>query len=72
MVKPRETIGLGALKVCEDCGVRLVPKVMFTCAYYIGTECNCGPYSRESEYFKTREEAEAALSSLIYGRMNPG
>ena len=41
---------------------------MFTCGYYIGTSCNCGPYSRESEYFKTRAEAQAALDSLIYGR----
>lgn len=70
MVVPRETIGNGAEKVCEDCGVRLVPKIMMTCAYYIGTECDCGPYSRESEYFKTRAEAEKILAGLIYGRTN--
>ena len=68
MVLPRETIGNGAPNVCEDCGVRLVPTVMFTCAYYIGTECNCGPYSRESEYFKTREQAKLSLSDGSYGR----
>jgi len=68
MVLPRETIGLGAPKDCQDCGVRFVPKVMKTCAYYIGTECNCGPYSRESEYFKTKAEAEKVLVSMIYGR----
>jgi len=65
---PRETIGNGAKKVCEDCGVKLVPKVLQTCAYYIGTECNCGPYSRESEYFKTRAEAQKVLDGMIYGR----
>lgn len=63
-----ETIGSGAPKVCPDCGVKLVPKVMRTCAFYIGTECNCGPYSRESEYFKTEAEAEKVLDSMIYGR----
>lgn len=63
-----ETIGSGAPKVCPDCKVRLVPKIMFTCAYYIGTSCNCGPYSRESEYFKTEEEAKRVLASMIYGR----
>lgn len=68
MVVPRETIGNGAPKVCPECKVRLVPKVMQTCAYYIGTECECGPYSRESEYFKTREEAQKVLDGQIYGR----
>jgi hypothetical protein len=67
-VLPGETLGNGAPKVCPDCGVKLVPKVMSTWAYYIGTECECGPYSRESEYFKKREDAEKALKGLIYGR----
>lgn len=65
---PGETIGSGAPKVCPDCNVRLVPKVMWTCAFYIGTACNCGPYSRESEYFKTEAEAKQVLESGIYGR----
>lgn len=68
MVMPNETIGHGAPNVCKDCGTRFVPKVMKTCAYYIGTDCKCGPYSRESEYFKTRDEAEKVLAGLIYGR----
>lgn len=68
MVLPRETQGLGANKRCEDCGQELIPKVMQTCAFYIGTSCQCGPYSRESEYFKTRAEAETVLKGLIYGR----
>ena len=32
--------------------------------YYLGTQCDGEPYSRESrEYYKTRREAEAALKS---------
>lgn len=65
---PGETLRNGAPNTCPDCKTRLVPKVMRTNAYYIGTECECGPYSRESEYFKTQEEAEKALKGLIYGR----
>lgn len=56
-----ETILSGASDVCSDCGTKLVMQVMETCAPYIGTQCACGPYSRESIYFATREEAEAAL-----------
>lgn len=65
-----ETIGTGAPGTCPDCGIKLVPKVLKTCAYYIGTYCNCGPYSRESEYFATKAEAEAELASGIYGRVS--
>ena len=32
--------------------------------YYLGTQCDGEPYSREGrEYYKTRHEAEAALKS---------
>lgn len=66
---PGETLGNGASKVCEDCGVQLVPKVMSSAAgYYIGTSCNCGPYSRESDYYKNFAAAEKDLKGLIYGR----
>lgn len=63
-----ETIGTGAPATCPDCNVKLVPKVYSSCAFYIGTYCNCGPYSRESGYFATKAEAQAALDGLIYGR----
>lgn len=53
-----------SFKTCEDCGVVLVPQVLKTCAFYIGTFCNCGPYSRESGYYATREEAQADLDRL--------
>lgn len=45
---------------CEDCGVELKLQVLRSAAgYYIGTWCNCGPYSRASDYFPTREAAES-------------
>ena len=60
---PGETILSGAACTCSDCKVRLVLQVCRSAAgYYLGTYCDCGPYSRESEYFDTREEAEAALT----------
>jgi hypothetical protein len=44
-----ETIYSGAPGTCEDCGVELVPGVHRSAAgFYIGTWCDCGPYSRAS------------------------
>lgn len=61
-----ETIMSGASSACRDCGVRLVLRVCRSFAgYYLGTQCDCGPYSRESDYFETREEAEAALTPEV-------
>lgn len=34
--------------------------------YYIGRYCNEGPYSRESGYFRTREDAENALNTGLW------
>jgi len=58
---PSETIASGASNVC--CGKTLKNEVCQSAAgYYIGTKCHyCGPYSRESDYYKTYEAAEAAL-----------
>lgn len=60
-----ETIGLGAPSTCPDCNVELEERVLQSAAgYYIGTECNCGPYSRESMYYwTTRVEALWALAA---------
>jgi len=66
MVLPRETIARGAPDTCSDCGTVLELEVMHTNAYYIGTQCECGPYSRETHYFNTRAEAEDALK-MGYG-----
>lgn len=62
MVLPGETILTGGPNTCPDCDTKLVFTVMSSMAgYYIGTYCDCGPYSRESGYYKTREDAEKAL-----------
>jgi hypothetical protein len=64
---PGETISTGASRRCNDCGS--YPKLDVYASpggagFYIGTYCSCGPYSRESEYFRTREEAELVLAKL--------
>lgn len=57
-----ETIGLGAPDTCSDCGVKLELRVLHSAAgYYLGTACHCGPYSRESCYYPSKEVAEYAL-----------
>ena len=63
MVLPLETIHRGAPNICPDCKTKLKMEVMKTCAYYVGTQCKCGPYSRETEYFNTREQATDALKN---------
>lgn len=67
MALPGETILLGAPDQC--CGEKLDFQVLRSNAgYYIGTFCpNCGPYSRESDYFRTGEEAQAALQQWQRG-----
>lgn len=45
---------------CKECGVTMEARVLSSNAgYYVGTMCDCGPYSRETGYFKTQKEAEA-------------
>ena len=57
-----ETLLSGAPKTCSDCGI--MPRLQVCrsgAGYYIGTYCDCGPYSRESGYYATRELAEQAF-----------
>ncbi len=62
MTLPGETLARGADNPCPDCGVEVELQVLKSAAgYYIGTECDCGPYTRESLYFKSFEEADEAL-----------
>jgi len=62
---PGETIVTGALNTCPDCHEILKPRVLHSDAgYYIGTQCKCGPYSRESDYYRKREDAERDLKNL--------
>ena len=69
MVMPGETIATGGSPECRDC--HRVPKLdvyRSAAGYYIGTYCDCGPYSRESDYYKTPELAKKALDSGQFGR----
>ncbi len=64
-----ETIASGAAPRCEDC--LKMPKIdvyRSAAGFYVGTYCDCGPYSRESGYYRTRELATAALQSGGYKR----
>jgi hypothetical protein len=62
MTLPGETIGTGAPTRCPDCGVMPPLRVHMSAAgYYIGAYCNCGPYCRESGYYRSREAAERAF-----------
>lgn len=64
-----ETIGTGAPPRCPDCNIMPAIGVYRSGAgYYVGTYCNCGPYSRESEYYHNYTEAEHALQTGAYGR----
>jgi hypothetical protein len=49
--------------ICTDCGAELPLQVCHSNAgFYLGHYCNnCGPYSRETGYFPTREIAETEL-----------
>lgn len=50
---------------CSDCKTELHYEVMRSNAgYYVGTGCECGPYSRESGYFRKREDAEKQLAFI--------
>jgi len=61
---PGETIHSGASDTCPECHTKLVEQVLMSPAgYYIGTRCDCGPYSRESHYYKTREKAQNDLDN---------
>ena len=61
-----ELIGLGSI-TCEDCDTELPLQVCHSNAgYYLGHYCpKCGPYSRETDYFPTREKAETELTTIL-------
>lgn len=69
MTIPGETIATGAAPRCEDCGT--MPRIdvyRSAAGFYVGTYCACGPYSRESGYYRTRAEAQTALDTAAYTR----
>ena len=65
MALPGETVLNGDFKdgrfffeFCDECKQRLRPGVYKSGAgWYIGTYCDCGPYSRDSFYYGSKEEA---------------
>lgn len=69
MTIPGETIATGAPTQCNQCktNVKLMICKSFA-GYYVGTMCDCGPYSRESDYYETRELAEKDLNNGTYSR----
>jgi hypothetical protein len=71
MILPQETIGGNTATCTGDAPFPHNLKVLHlqvcgsaASGYYIGFICpQCGSYSRESEYFRTYEQAEKALKS---------
>jgi predicted RNA-binding Zn-ribbon protein involved in translation (DUF1610 family) len=70
MTLPGETVG-DTVTSCMDCETELKIEVLKSAAgYYIGFFCpNCGPYSRESGYYRTQEDAQKALDNELYFRI---
>lgn len=69
MVLPGEIFGGDGY--CTDCKIDLPLGVYQSAAgYYVGTFCStCGPYSRESGYYGTREKAAKALKDGAFFRV---
>jgi predicted RNA-binding Zn-ribbon protein involved in translation (DUF1610 family) len=70
MALPEECIN-ETQTACMECGTVLTIQVLSSAAgYYIGFFCpECGPYSRESSYFHSRDEAETAFDLGDFGRI---
>ena len=66
---PGKTIAKITNTTCPECKAHLKLQVLGSSAgYYIGTICQCGPYSRESAYYLNAEQAQKALDSGKFGR----
>lgn len=64
-----ETLGKNHNRTCIQCEQKLENEVLMSAAgYYIGTSCLCGPYSRESGYYRSYQDAQKDLNSNTYGR----
>ena len=63
-----ECVGKNTVRCC--CSTLLTLKVLRSAAgYYIGFSCpECGPYSRESGYYRTKGEADSALTDDYFRR----
>ena len=59
MALPNETIHLGASKRCSTCKTYAELQIMRSPAgFYLGSMCNCGPYSRESHYYNSKDQLQ--------------
>ncbi len=67
MTLPGETLASGAAATCSDCNTQVKFEVCRSAAgFFVGTVCACPwqeVYSRESGYYKTRDEAQVALDN---------
>ncbi len=64
-----ETLASGAPAMCDICdSVPTLDVYQSAAGHYVGTYCECGPYSRESGYYPSREEAQKALDSGEFSR----
>jgi len=62
---PRETISNGADPICPDCGKEATWFVRSNgTSNCVATHCNCGMYSRETQYTISRQEAEDWLDKI--------
>ena len=69
MTLNRETLCEQPDLPCEDCGwVPSLDVYRSAAGFYVGTWCGCGPYSRESAYFSSSDEARAALQVGAFAR----
>lgn len=67
-----ETILTGAPQTCAECEVDLEMQVLQSGGgYYVGTQCMCGPNTRETLYFASHLSAEAALVKYLAGHPMP-
>lgn len=65
MALPLET-GYTAADSCLDCDEHLQEGTFQSAAgWYWGTYCACGPYSRETDYYATPEEARDAYEQGV-------
>ena len=71
MTLPGETVGKSITAInCTECGKVLYLEVCRSNAgYYLGYKCSkCGPFSRESGYYPTGQDAFDAGIRGDYGR----
>lgn len=62
MALPGETGHIN--RVCDGCHTKLTAQIICSGAgYYIGTECHCGPYSRETSYYPSESAVRHALDN---------